>query len=89
MKDIVDAVVGHGTAVVGHAAPFAALAEAVVEMTGNGFQVFRLGADLRLVPVQNPDNAAQWMIRATVPLMKLSEEPIGEEEPGEGVSDNN
>lgn len=49
-----------------------------VEMTGNGFQVFRLGADLRLVPVQNPDNAAQWMIRATVPLMKLSEEPIGE-----------
>lgn len=51
-----------------------------VELTGNGFQVFRLGADLKLVMVQNPDNADEWMIRGSVPLMKVSEDPIGETE---------
>lgn len=49
-----------------------------VEMTGNGFQIFRLGADLKLVPVQNPDDANLWMIRASVPLMKVSEEQMAE-----------
>ena len=48
-----------------------------VELTGNGFQIFRLGSDLKLVMVQSPDNTADWMIRATVPLMNVSENPIG------------
>lgn len=48
-----------------------------VEMTGNGFQMFRLGADLKLVMVQNPDNGDDWMLRGSVPLMKISEDPIG------------
>ncbi len=48
-----------------------------VELTGNGFQIFRLGSDLKLVMVQSPDNTADWMIRATVPLMNVSENPLG------------
>ena len=42
-----------------------------VELTGNGFQIFRLGA------VQSPDASDEWMIRASVPLMKVSEDPLG------------
>ena len=49
-----------------------------VELTGNGFQIFRLGADLKLVTVQNPDKADEWMIRASVPLMKVSEDQLDE-----------
>ena len=49
-----------------------------VELTGNGFQVFRLGSDIKLVMVQNPDNTSDWMIRASVPLMKVSDKPLGE-----------
>lgn len=49
-----------------------------VELTGNGFQVFRLGADVKLVAVPNPDKGDEWMIRASVPLMKVSENLIGE-----------
>ena len=48
-----------------------------VELTGDGYQIFRLGADVRMVMVQNPDNASDWMVRASVPLMKISEKPIG------------
>lgn len=49
-----------------------------VELTGNGFQIFRLGADLKLVAVQNPDKADEWMIRGSVPLMKVSEDLLAE-----------
>ena len=49
-----------------------------VELTGNGFQVFSPGADLKLVAVPNPDNAGEWMIRASLPLKKLSASPIGD-----------
>ena len=49
-----------------------------VELTGNGFQIFRLGADLKLVMVQNPDKADEWMIRGSVPLMKVSESQLAE-----------
>lgn len=49
-----------------------------VELTGNGFQIFRLGADLKLVTVQNPDKADEWMIRGSVPLMKVSEDLLAE-----------
>lgn len=48
-----------------------------VELTGNGFQIFRLGADLKMVMVQSPDAGDEWMIRASVPLMKVSEDPLG------------
>ena len=48
-----------------------------VELTGNGFQIFRLGADLKMVMVQSPDASDEWMIRASVPLMKVSEECCG------------
>lgn len=51
-----------------------------VELTGNGFEIFRLGSDVRLVTVQNPDDADEWTIRASVPLMKMSEAPITETE---------
>ena len=47
-----------------------------VEMTGNGFEIFRLGADLKLVTVQNPDKSDEWMIRGSVPLMKVSEDQL-------------
>ena len=45
-----------------------------VEMTGNGFAIFRLGADLKLVTVQNPDKSDEWTVRGSVPLMKVSED---------------
>ena len=48
-----------------------------VEMTGNGYQVFRLGADVKMVTVQSPDDADQWMVRASVPLMKVVDDPVG------------
>ena len=48
-----------------------------VELTGNGFQIFRLGSDVKLVMAQSPDNSSDWMIRASVPLMKIAENPIG------------
>lgn len=49
-----------------------------VELTGNGFQVFHLGSDVKLVMVPNPDNANEWALRASVPLMKVSEGLIGD-----------
>ena len=49
-----------------------------VELTGNGFQVFHLGSDVKLVMVPNPDNANEWTLRASVPLMKVSEGLIGD-----------
>lgn len=49
-----------------------------VELTGNGFQVFHLGSDVKLVMVQNLDNAKEWMLRASVPLMKVSEGLVGD-----------
>ena len=48
-----------------------------VELTGNGFQIFQLAGDLKMVLVQNPDNGDEWMIRASAPLMKVSEDPLG------------
>jgi hypothetical protein len=49
-----------------------------VELTGNGFQVFSPGADLKLVMAQNPDNADEWMICGSVPMVKVSEAALGE-----------
>lgn len=49
-----------------------------VELTGNGFQIFRLGADLKLVAAQNPDKSDEWMIRGSVPLLKESEDQLTE-----------
>ena len=49
-----------------------------VELTGNGFQVFYLGGDVKLVMVPNPDNAKEWMLRASVPMMKVFEGLIGD-----------
>lgn len=51
--------------------------KADVELTGNGFQIFRLGSDLKLLTVQSPDNSSEWTVRASVPLMNVSESPIG------------
>lgn len=48
-----------------------------VELTGNGFQIFRLGSDLKLVMVQSPDNSSDWMIRASVPLFKAGDTKLG------------
>ena len=45
-----------------------------VEMTGNGFAVFSLGADLKLVTVQNPEKSEEWTICGSVPLIKVSED---------------
>ena len=49
-----------------------------VELTGNGFQIFRLGADFKMLTVQNPDKADEWMVRGIVPLMKVSEDLLAE-----------
>lgn len=44
-----------------------------VEMTGNGFQLFALGADVKLVAVPDPDDAGEYIIKATVPLRKIDD----------------
>lgn len=49
-----------------------------IELTGNGFQLFTPGADLKLVMVANPDNNKEWTVRASVPMMKIAENPISE-----------
>lgn len=44
-----------------------------VEMTGNGFQLFALGADVKLMAVPNPDENGKYAIKATVPFRKLDD----------------
>lgn len=48
-----------------------------VDLTGNAFQSFRLGGDVRLLMAPNTDDASKWMIRATVPLQKVDDRQIG------------
>ena len=48
-----------------------------VDLTGNAFQSFRLGGDVRLLMAPNTDDNSKWMIRATVPLQKADERQIG------------
>jgi len=49
-----------------------------VQLTGNGFQVFQPNGDLKLVLVQNIDNANEWALRASAPLVKVSEGLVGD-----------
>lgn len=44
-----------------------------VEMTGNGFQLFALGADVKVMAVPNPDEKGKFSVKATVPLRKLDD----------------
>lgn len=44
-----------------------------VEMTGNGFQLFALGADVKLMAVPNPDENGKYAVKATVPFRKLDD----------------
>ena len=44
-----------------------------VEMTGNGFQLFALGADVKLMAVPNPDANGKYAIKATVPFRKIDD----------------
>ncbi len=44
-----------------------------VEMTGNGFQLFALGADVKLMAVPNPDETGKYAVKATVPFRKLDD----------------
>ena len=48
-----------------------------VDLTGNAFQSFRLGGDVRLLMAPNTDDNSKWMIRATVPLQKADDRQIG------------
>ena len=48
-----------------------------VDLTGNAFQSFRLGGDVRLLMAPNTDDNSKWMIRATVPLQKADDCQIG------------
>lgn len=41
-----------------------------VDLTGNAFNSFRLGGEVRLLMAPHPEDASKWMIRATVPLQK-------------------
>lgn len=47
-----------------------------VDLTGNAFQSFRLGGDVRLLMAPNTDDNSKWMIRATVPLQKVDDRQI-------------
>jgi len=44
-----------------------------VEMTGNGFQLFALGADVKLMAVPNPDAKGRYAVKATVPFRKIED----------------
>lgn len=46
------------------------IAKNEVDITGNAFQSFRLGGDVKLLMIPDPDNSSKWMIRATTPLQK-------------------
>lgn len=41
-----------------------------VDLTGNAFQSFRLGGEVKLLMVPHPDDNSKWMIRATTLLQK-------------------
>lgn len=42
-----------------------------VDLTGNAFQSFRLGGEVKLLMAADPDDNSKWMIRATAPLQKI------------------
>lgn len=49
-----------------------------VELAGNAFSSFSLGADVKLHAVQNPENGSQWTIQAVAPVRKEVSTPIEE-----------
>ena len=49
-----------------------------VDLTGNAFQSFRLGGEVKLLMTPNPDDNSKWMIRATTPLQKADDSRIDE-----------
>ncbi|MBO4263528.1 MAG: hypothetical protein J5871_02460 [Bacteroidales bacterium] len=52
------------------------LAKKQVELTGNGYQAFSLGADVKLMMVENPETDGKWAICASVPLRKESAQAV-------------
>ena len=51
-----------------------------VDLTGNAFQSFRLGGEVKLLMTPDPDDNSKWMIRATTPLCKADNSNIGDME---------
>lgn len=49
-----------------------------VDITGNAFQSFKLGGEVRLLMAANPQDNSKWMIRATAPVQKIDALPIDE-----------
>lgn len=49
-----------------------------VDLTGNAFQSFRLGGEVKLLMAADPDDNSKWMIRATAPLQKTGNTPISD-----------
>jgi hypothetical protein len=47
-----------------------------VDLTGNAFQSFRLGGEVKLLMSPDPDDNSKWMIRATTPLQKIDDTKI-------------
>lgn len=41
-----------------------------VELTGSAFQSFKLGGEVKLLMVSNPEDNSKWMIRAIAPIQK-------------------
>lgn len=47
-----------------------------VDLTGNAFQSFRLGGEVKLLMAADPDDNSKWMIRAITPLQKVGNNVI-------------
>ena len=47
-----------------------------VDLTGNAFQSFRLGGEVKLLMIPDPDDNSKWMIRATTLLQKTDDSRI-------------
>ena len=47
-----------------------------VTLTGNGFSEFKVAGDVKLMMVPQADNDKLWMVRATLPLQKVGENPV-------------
>lgn len=54
------------------------ISKSEVDLTGNAFQSFRLGGEVKLLMTPDPDDNSKWMIRATTPLCKVSNSKIGD-----------
>lgn len=49
-----------------------------VDLTGNAFQSFRLGGEVKLLMTPDPDDNSKWMIRATTLLQKIDNSRIND-----------